>query len=79
VNTYEVRGSSVDVIQSEVNLLLERIHAMMQNVQVAQTLQHVRLQFDVEGTRKEQDIVLRALQQSSLLENVIPLGPVQTE
>jgi putative Mg2+ transporter-C (MgtC) family protein len=79
VNTYEVRGSSADVIQSEVNLLLERIHAMMQNVQVAQTRQHVRLQFDVEGTRKEQDIVLRALQQSSLLENVIPLGPVQTE
>jgi putative Mg2+ transporter-C (MgtC) family protein len=79
VNTYEVRGSSTDVIQSEVNLLLERVHAMMQNVQVAQTRQHVRLQFDVEGTRKEQDIVLRSLQQSSLLENVISLGPVQTE
>jgi putative Mg2+ transporter-C (MgtC) family protein len=79
VNTYEVRGSSADVIQSEVNLLLERVHSMMQNVQVAQTRQHVRLQFDVEGTRKEQDIVLRALQQSSVLENVIPLGPVQTE
>ena len=79
VNTYEVQGNSADVIQSEVNLLLERIHAMMQNVQVAQTRQHVRLQFDVEGTRKEQDIVLRALQQSSVLENVIPLGPVQTE
>jgi putative Mg2+ transporter-C (MgtC) family protein len=79
VNTYEVRGSSADVIQSEVNLLLECIHAMMQNVQIAQTRQNVRLQFDVEGTRKEQDIVLRALQQSSLLENVIPLGPVQTE
>jgi len=79
VNTYEVTGSGADVISSEVNLVLERIHAMMQNVQVAATRQHVRLQFDVEGTRREQEIVLRALKQSAVLENVIPLGPVQTE
>jgi len=79
VNTYEVTGGSADVIQSEVNLVLERIHAMMENVQVAETRQHVRLQFDVEGTRREQEIVLRALKQSAVLESVIPLGPVQTE
>jgi putative Mg2+ transporter-C (MgtC) family protein len=79
INTYEVQGAGADIVQSEVNLLLERIHAMMQNVQVAQTRQHVRVQFDVEGTRKEQDIVLHALKQSSVLENVINLGQVQTE
>jgi len=79
VNTYEVTGSGADIISSEVNLVLERIHAMMQNVQVAATKQHVRLQFDVEGTRREQEIVLRALKQSAVLESVIPLGPVQTE
>ena len=79
VNTYEVAGSSADVIQSEVNLLLERVHGMMQGVQVATTPKHVRLQFDFEGTRKEQESVLQSLKQSSVLENVTPLGPVQTE
>jgi putative Mg2+ transporter-C (MgtC) family protein len=79
VNTYEVTGASADVINSEVNLVLECIHGMMQNVQIAQTRQHVRLQFDVEGTRKQQELVLQSLQQSSVLEKVIPLGPVQME
>ena len=79
VNTYEVAGSGADVIQSDVNLLLERVHGMMQDVQVAATPKHVRLQFDFEGTRKEQESVLQALKQSSVLENVTPLGPVRTE
>jgi putative Mg2+ transporter-C (MgtC) family protein len=79
VNTYEVTGSSADIIKTEVNFLLERIHAMMQDVEVAETRQHVRLQFDVEGTRKEQEAVLDALKRSSVLESVTPLGPVQRE
>ena len=79
VNTYEVIGSSAEVIQSEVNLVLERVHAMMQNVLVAQTRQHVRVQFDFEGTRKEQAAVLHALRQSAVLESVTALGPVQFE
>src|ERR1700674_4919955 len=37
VNTYEVTGSSADIIKTEVNFLLERIHSMMQDVQVAET------------------------------------------
>ena len=41
--------------------------------------QHVRLQFDLEGTHKEQEQALQALKQSSLLESVTPLGPVQPE
>jgi hypothetical protein len=79
VNTYEVTGSSPEEINAEVNLVLERVHSMAQNVQVAATRQHVRLQFDVEGTRKEQDEVLRGLEKSSVLQSVVPLGPVQTE
>jgi putative Mg2+ transporter-C (MgtC) family protein len=79
INTYEVTGSSADVITAEVNRVLECVHAMMQDVQVAVTQQHVRLQFDIEGTRKEQGMVLRALKQSPVLESVIQLGPVQTE
>ena len=79
VNTYEVTGSSPEVINAEVNRLLECIHAMAQDVHVAATPRHVRVQFDVEGTRNEQAEVLRALQKSSVLESVVPLGPVQTE
>lgn len=77
--TYEVTGSSADAINAEVNRVLERIHAMTQNVKVAATPQHVRVQFDLEGTRQEHQEVLRALKQSAVLESVIPLGPVQTE
>jgi len=79
VHTYEVTGSSADVVTAEVNRALECIHAMMQNVQLAATPQHVRVQFELEGTRKEHEEVLQALKRSSVLENITPLGPVQTE
>jgi len=62
-----------------VNRILECVHGLMQDVQVAATPQHVRLQFDVEGTRQEQGMVVKALRQSPVLESVVPLGPVQTE
>jgi uncharacterized membrane protein YhiD involved in acid resistance len=79
VHSYEVTGRSADDITTEVNGVLESIHGMMENVQVAQTRQHVRVQFDLEGTRKEQEQVLRALKQSAVLESVVPLGLVQPE
>ncbi len=79
VNSYEVTGSSADDLRAEVNAALECIHAIMKNVQVAETRQHVRLQFELEGTRREQEKALQALNRSSLIENVVPLGPVQTE
>jgi putative Mg2+ transporter-C (MgtC) family protein len=79
VHSYEVTGQNKDVITAEVNGVLEGIHAMMENVQVAQTRQHIRLQFDLEGTRKEQAQVFQALRQSSLLESVTSLAQVQPE
>ncbi len=79
IHTYEVTGSSAAAIQEEVNQVLECIHAIMQDVQVAVTPQHVRLQFDVEGTRKEHTEVLHGLKGSSVFESVIPLGPVEPE
>lgn len=77
--TYEVTGHSADEITNEVNLVLEKVHATMQAVQIAPTKDHVRVQFDVEGTRKEQDLVLHGLRQSSVLASAVPLGPVQSE
>jgi putative Mg2+ transporter-C (MgtC) family protein len=79
VHSYEVTGSSADYIKAEVNGALECIHVMMENAHVAETRQHVRLQFDLEGTRKEQHQVLQALKKSSVFESVTPLGPVQPE
>lgn len=77
--TYEVTGRNSEEITSEVNSVLEKVHATMQDVQVAPTKDYVRVQFDVEGTRKEQDTVLHGLRQSSVLASAIPLGPVQPE
>jgi putative Mg2+ transporter-C (MgtC) family protein len=79
VHSYEVTGASLDAVKEEVNGALECIHAMMDNVVVAETRQHVRLQFELAGTNKEQKQVLQLLKQSSVLETVTPLGPVQPE
>jgi hypothetical protein len=52
---------------------------MMQNVQVAATQQHVRVQFELQGTRKDQEQVLRGLKQSPVFESATALGPVAPE
>jgi len=76
VYSYEVTGPEAEEITAEVNRVLEAIHSVMLNVQVAPTKQHVRVQFDVEGTRKDQQAILNGLRQSSVLLNAVPLGPV---
>ena len=76
---YEVAGRSADEITSEINRILESVHAMMQNVQVALTSQHVRVQFELEGTRKHQDQVLQGLKKSPVFESATSLGPVHAE
>jgi len=77
VHTYEVTGAGAEEISIEVNRILEGIHAITQNVQIAATPQHVRYQFDVEGTRKEHEQVLQGLKHSAVLASAVPLGPVQ--
>lgn len=79
IHTYEVIGASANDMTAEVNGILENIHSMAQDIQVAETRKHVRMQFDVEGTRREQEEVLRGLQHSPLLQSVVALGPVEME
>jgi putative Mg2+ transporter-C (MgtC) family protein len=74
VHTYEVTGPSAEEISKEVNRILECIHAVTQNVQIAATREHIRFQFDVEGTRNEQRQVFSGLKQSKFLENAVSLG-----
>lgn len=76
---YEVTGASTEEITAEVNRILESVHGMMDNIQVAATRQHVRLQFDLEGTRRTHIELLHGLRQSSVLRSVTPLGPVSSE
>jgi putative Mg2+ transporter-C (MgtC) family protein len=79
LTSYEVTGGSVEEITEEVNRILERKHRMMQNVLTGNTGQHVRLQFDVSGCRRDQDECLRQLKTSTLLGSVTSLGPVELE
>jgi putative Mg2+ transporter-C (MgtC) family protein len=77
VHTYEVAGVSAEEISVEVNRILECVHAITQNVQIAATRQHVRFQFDVEGTRKEQQQVFRGLKQSTIFASAVVVGRAQ--
>jgi len=77
--TYEVTGGSVDEVTQEVNRLLEREHRMMEHVATASTGQHVRVQFDIEGTHREQERFLRQMKESRVLTGVTSLWPVDRE
>ena len=79
MSSYEVTGASVEEISNEVNRILEPHHRMMQNINSANTGQHVRVQFDVDGCHREQQELLRHLKASTILETVVSLGYVERE
>jgi putative Mg2+ transporter-C (MgtC) family protein len=79
VNAYEATGSSAEEVTYEVNRLLESSHSVMKNVRVAATREHVRVQFDLAGTRKQHDQILASLKRSAVLQSIAPLGPVEVE
>ena len=79
LHTYEVTGRTAEEITEEVNCILEPVHSMMQNMQVAITKQHVRVQFDLEGKRRQHEQVLQALKHSPVFAKAVTLGRVQWE
>ena len=79
VHCYEVSGANADDVQKLVNQLLEPLHSMMLNVQIAPTPVHVRVRFECEGTRKKQANVFQVLRDSGSFDSVAALGPVQAE
>ncbi len=79
MSSYEVTGSSVEEISNEVNRILETHHRIMQNVASADTGQHIRLQFDVEGCDREQKDLLALLKGSKVLTGATSLGHVERE
>ncbi|HET8826662.1 MAG TPA: MgtC/SapB family protein [Terriglobales bacterium] len=79
VHGYEVAGHSAQDVQTQINGLLEPLHCMMMNVQVAPTPVHVRVRFECDGTRKKQARIFATLRDSHQFDSVAALGPVQAE
>ncbi|HTW32231.1 MAG TPA: MgtC/SapB family protein [Candidatus Sulfotelmatobacter sp.] len=77
--SYEVTGAAVDEISNEVNRILESCHRLMQNVSSGNTGQHIRLQFDVEGCKREQTALFQKLKASAVLRSATYLGLVERE
>jgi len=79
VYAYEVAGKSAEEATAQVNEILEPLHFIMRNVEIAPTPRHVRVHFECEGTRKKQEHVVNRLRDSKAFESVTALGPVQPE
>ena len=79
VHAYEVTGKDAAEITSQLNGLLEPLHAIPQNVAVAPTPQHIRVRFECEGTHRMQLRFDTLLRQSGVFDSVASLGPVQIE
>ena len=79
IHAYEVSGRSAELITANINGILEPLHFMMMNTQVAPTPQHIRVRFECEGTRTQLAQAFRNLEQSDAFESVVWLGPVQSE
>jgi len=79
MSSYEVSGSSLEEVTTEVTRILEERHRLMQNVLSGNTGTHVRMQFDVEGCNREQKEFLRQLRASSVLRGAVSLGHVERE
>ncbi len=79
VHAYEVAGLNAEQTVAEVNEALEPLHCFPTNVQVAPTPKHVRVRFECEGTRKQQNAVLRSLREYGKFDTVTTLGSVHSE
>ena len=79
IHAYEVSGRSAELVTANINGILEPLHFIMMNTQVAPTPRHIRVRFECEGTRKQLAQAFRDLEQSDAFESVVWLGPVQTE
>jgi len=77
--SYEVAGASSDDVIAEINRLLEAEHRMMENVLIARTPQHYRVQFTVSGTYREEKRLLLGMQSSKVIDSVHSGGPIDHE
>ena len=76
---YEVTGKASDEVLAEVSRILEQDHRMVDNVRIATTPQHYRVQFTVDGTFRESARFLAGLRDSKVIESVHYGGPTEHE
>ena len=76
---YEATGKTSEDVITEINRLLETEHRMMDNVRIAQTPQHFRVQFTVDGTFGESARLMTGLRDSQVIESVYYAGPTEHE
>lgn len=74
---YEVTAKTSEDVLAEVNRLLEADHRMMDNVRIAQTPQHFRVQFNVDGTFGDSARLMAGLRDSKVIESVYYGGPTE--
>jgi putative Mg2+ transporter-C (MgtC) family protein len=75
VITYQARGAEVEAVLAAVNGALEEERRMMQTVRIVRADHHFRVQFTVDGTRKEHAFLLRKLREAPALERIESFGP----
>ena len=74
-----IAAPKAEETEARINEVLEPLHSLMLNMQLAATPRHVRIHFECEGTHKQQRRILKCLKDSGAFESVAALGPVQTE
>jgi len=79
ITTYEVKGANVSAVVGAVNRILGEEQKSMESLQMMEAEGTFRLQFGVDGTRKEQAQVFRKLRTSDALQSVETLGQVRDE
>ena len=77
--SYEVTAKASEEVVTEVNSLLEADHRMMDNVRIAPTPKHFRVQFTVDGTFRESARLLAQLRECEIIESVYSAGPTEHE
>jgi len=77
--SYEVTAKTSEEVITEVNSLLEADHRMMDNIRIAQTPKHFRVQFTVDGTFRESARLLAQLRECEIVESVYAAGPTEHE
>lgn len=76
---YEVIGDDAESVLAAVNNALEQQQHAMQDVQIGRTDHTYRVQFTVEASQHEQEILLRMLRQAPALRNIQSLGSTERE
>jgi len=66
-------------LAAEVNSLLEADHRMMDNLRIAPTPKHFRVQFTVDGTFRESARLLAQLRECEIIESVYSAGSTEHE